>query len=295
MTDLPRLEERSGATARRTLVAVIVALTAASVAFRLLRITGYDHTALVFVGIPALLALALVAVQPKTSAGTMNKSIALVLCMSGIVFGEGFICILLAAPIFFCIGALALWVTRVTRRKTLGLAIVLPLSLEGVSPRFEMSREESVTVTRVVAAEADAIRATLAAPMRFDATLPAFFRLGFPTPGATSGSGLAIGDRRSIEFNHGGHHPGTLVWEVTASAANAVTFSTVSDDSYITHWLTWRSADVRLESTGAGRTRVSWTLQYRRRLDPAWYFKPLERYGVGLAAGYLVETLTTPR
>jgi hypothetical protein len=30
-------------------------------------------------------------------------------------------------------------------------------------------------------------------------------------------------------------------------------------------------------------------------LDPAWYFAPLERYGARLAAGYLVETLATPR
>ena len=39
---------------------------------------------------------------------------------------------------------------------------------------------------------------------------------------------------------------------------------------------------------------MTWTLSYRRRLDPAWYFAPLERYGVGLAAGYLIETLATP-
>jgi hypothetical protein len=40
---------------------------------------------------------------------------------------------------------------------------------------------------------------------------------------------------------------------------------------------------------------VTWTLRYRRRLDPAWYFVPLERYGARLAAGYLIETLATPR
>jgi hypothetical protein len=40
---------------------------------------------------------------------------------------------------------------------------------------------------------------------------------------------------------------------------------------------------------------VTWTLSYRRRLDPSWYFKPLERYGVGLAGKYLLSTLTTPR
>jgi hypothetical protein len=39
---------------------------------------------------------------------------------------------------------------------------------------------------------------------------------------------------------------------------------------------------------------VTWTLSYRRRLDPAFYFAPLERYGVRLAADYLIATLATP-
>jgi hypothetical protein len=60
------------------------------------------------------------------------------------------------------------------------------------------------------------------------------------------------------------------------------------------HWLSWRSAEVRWRAVPGG-TEVRWTLRYRRRLDPAWYFAPLERYGVRLAAGYLIETLATPR
>ncbi len=288
-------EEGADTSARRALVVGILAITAASVAFRLLKFTGTNHTSLLFVGIPALLALVLVAVEPKTSTGTVNKVIALALCVSGIVLGEGFICIVMAAPIFFLIGTLISFVMRWQRNRTLGLMVILPLGLEGVSPVFQFSREESVTVERVVEADAAAIRASLAAPMQFDARLPAFFRIGFPTPGATTGSGLAVGDRRSIEFHHGGHHPGTLVWQVTGSAPDAVTFSAISDDSYITHWLLWRRAEVRLRAAGPGRTLVTWTLQYRRGLDPVWYFKPLERYGVGLAAEYLLETLTTPR
>jgi hypothetical protein len=72
-------------------------------------------------------------------------------------------------------------------------------------------------------------------------------------------------------------------------------FSPIADDSYITHWLSWRSAEVQWAEMAPGQTRVTWTLRYQRRLDPAWYFAPLERYGVRLAAGYLIETLATPR
>ena len=44
----------------------------------------------------------------------------------------------------------------------------------------------------------------------------------------------------------------------------------------------------------ARHTEVVWSLHYRRDLDPAWYFGPWERYGVGLAADYLIQNLATP-
>ena len=225
----------------------------------------------------------------------MNKVIAIALCMSGIVFGEAFVCIVMASPVFFLIGTLATVILRWQRRRTLGLMLILPLGFEGVFPQFDSWREESVTVLGVVSADADAVRAALASPMRFEAPLPPFLRMGFPTPGVTTGSGLDVGDLRSVEFVHGGHHPGRLALEVTSATPGAVTFSAVADDSYITHWLSWRTAEVRWRQVAPGKTLVEWTLSYRRRLDPMWYFGPLERHGVRLTAEYLLETLSTPR
>src|SRR5260370_36007495 len=37
-------------------------------------------------------------------------------------------------------------------------------------------------------------------------------------------------------------------------------------------------------SLDAHHTRVNWTLHFERRLDPAWYFRPWERYATHLAA-----------
>jgi hypothetical protein len=303
-------ESRTASSAPRTLVASILALTLASLAYRLLIYSNLQHTSLVFIGIPALLALSLLWVQPKTTAGTVHKTVALALCMSGILFGEGFICIVMASPLFFLVGGVVARLRRsepslddlednqsdmAANAKRLGIILIVPLSLEGVMPGIEMSRAEEVTLSRIVPASAEAVRASLAASPRFDAELPGFFRIGFPVPGATSGEGLAVGDRRSVQFLHGGHHPGTLHLEVTSSSARAVVFTAVADDSYISHWLSWRSAEVSWQETALGQTRVTWTLRYERRLDPAWYFAPLERYGVRKAADYLIESLATPR
>lgn len=299
---------RTATSAKRTLLACIAALVVASIAYRVLIFRQLQHTSLVFIGIPALLALALTGVQPKTSVGTVNKTIAIALCLSGILFGEGFVCILMASPLFFLVGTIVgrLRATpdeerSVAAKRSIGaerwshygIALLAPLCLEGVVPKFEMARSESVSVTRVVAATPAEVRDALSSGMRFDRQLPRFLQLGFPKPGRVSGQGLAVGDRRTIEFLHG-HHPGTLVLEVRAATPNGVEFAAVSDDSYITHWLSWRSAEVSWQDTGDGRTLVTWTLRYRRRLDPALYFKPLERYGASLAAGYLIETVATP-
>ena len=297
---------RTGSSATRTLAACIIALAVASVAYRIVASRHLQHSSLVFIGIPALLALALLAVQPRTSVGTINKTIAIALCMSGIVFGEGFVCILMASPLFFLVGTI---VGKVRQRSAAssesdsaaasrwrhGIVLLAPFCLEGVVPHYEWSREETVSVSREVLASADAVRASLASPMRFDQPLPAFLQLGFPVPGRTGGAGLAVGDRRSVELVHGDHHPGTLLLEITRSEPGQVHFAALSDDSYVTHWLAWRSAEVEWREIAPGRTRVTWTLRYARRLDPAFYFKPLERYGVSLAAEYLTETLTTPR
>jgi hypothetical protein len=293
---------RTATSARRTLLACIAALVVASVAYRILIFQRLQHTSLVFIGIPALLALALTGVQPKTSVGTVNKTIAIALCLSGVLFGEGFVCILMASPLFFLVGTIVAKLrardeeepSSTERWSHYGIAFLAPLCLEGVVPKFEMPRAESVSVTRIVAATPDGVRAALSSGMRFDAELPRFLQLGFPKPGRVSGEGLAVGDRRTIEFLHG-HHPGKLVLEVQKVEPNGVEFAAISDDSYITHWLTWRSAEVAWQDIGDGRTLVTWTLRYRRRLDPALYFKPLERYGVSLAAEYLIETVATPR
>ena len=97
-----------------------------------------------------------------------------------------------------------------------------------------------------------------------------------------------------MHFAHGSHHSGTLSLQIVESTPTLIRFSPVSDDSYITHWLRWRESVVELDEQANGVTRVRWTLRYARRLDPSWYFDPLERYGVTLAGRYLLATVATP-
>ena len=188
-------------------------------AFRAMGARGLEHTSLVFIGIPAIIAITIILMpRPRSVTGVILKAITLSLAISGIVFGEGFVCILFAAPLFYLVGILiglaADWRRSAREREhringtvMVVLLILGPSSLEGVIPGFEFGRDATVTRTRVVAGSASDVEAALAKVPRFDRELPAFFKLGFPTPGVTGGEGLSIGAERRIEFVHGAHHP----------------------------------------------------------------------------------------
>ena len=68
----------------------------------------------------------------------------------------------------------------------------------------------------------------------------------------------------------------------------------VSDDSHMIHYLTWLESCVEWRALGPEQTSVTWRLRYRRDLDPAWYFGPLEQIAVARAADYLIDAVATP-
>src|SRR6476620_5190387 len=227
--------------ARWTVGALVATLVVVSIAYRILVVHRLEHTSLVFIGLPALAAITLLHTRPQTAIGTVNKVIAILLCLSGILFGEGLICILMAAPIFFFVGTVVGIVINKLKargspddprsgkwRSIVTLAIV-PMSIEGVIPSLAFDREERVTASRIVEAAPNDVRSAIGRMPRFDRDLPRFFRLGFPTPGHTSGSGLRIGDERRVMFAHGQHHNGALVMRVAAVDSASVVFALAAD------------------------------------------------------------------
>lgn len=283
-----------------TLAILIAALAVASILYRLLVLHKLEQTAMLFIGLPSILAIVLALTpQAQSATGVIMKGMTIALLMSGPILGEGFICVLMAAPLFYLVGAIVGTVVDRRRRPPFLRALVLlPLlltSLEGATPSLTLPTRESVTATRVVAAPPADVERALAAAPRFDRTLPPFLRLKFPVPQAAAGAGLEPGALRVVRFGGGEGKPGALTMRVVERAPGAVAFEALSDRSHIAHWLTWRRARVTWRPVAPNRTEVTWTLVYDRELDPAWYFGPWERYATRLAAGYLIDNLATPR
>jgi uncharacterized membrane protein len=280
---------------------VIAAAVAASVYYHLLVSQRLEQTSALFIGIPALIAaICVLTPKPQSATGTALKSVTLFLCIAGAFLGEGFICIIMAAPIFYLV---AILIGRARDRESKSAQVLcsllilaaIPMSTEGVKSDLSFAREEVVSVESVIAGTSDQVEAALAATPRLNGELPFYLRLGFPRPASVNNSGLAPGMRYSIHFAGGEGKPGDLVLEVTDHRPGRLSFRALSDNSHVAHWLKWEESSVEWSALDATHTRVTWTLRYRRLLDPAWYFRPWERYAVRLTAEQLIQDAATPR
>jgi hypothetical protein len=306
-------ENRGAATkARIALAALIAAVAVASVAYQLLVAGGLQQTAGLFIGIPALLAIVTVfAVSPRSATGVACKAVTVGMLVSMLFLGEGILCVVMSAPIFYAV-AIAIassmdWAHRRREKSAptlfscLIVLALVPMTLEGVTDFTTLSREESVTESKIVRGSSHAVQRALFEPPRFDRVRPLFLRAGFPSPVSTridrsAGAVRWVIQLRGGEMRLNGMEPrtGDLILELEATRPGLVRWRAVSDSSHMTHFLLWREVMVQFEPVDEHTTKVTWTLRYRRGLDPSWYFGPMERYAVRLAARYLIDSVATP-
>ena len=282
----------------RNVAVVAAAYVVSALLYKFLFREGLGHSSLLFIGLPGVLAI-LLALTPRagTAKGGIVKGITLALLLVAPLLGEGYLCILLASPLFYAIGLAIGAGIDASRNRTSTLScaavVVIVLSLDGIVPVH--TRRETVSVTRVVAAPAAQIREALAGSPDIATPLPRFLRLGFPRPIAVSGSGLELGAIRTIHFTGAeGDPPGDLTLRVARANAGEVLFIATGDTSKLTQWILWQSSEVQWQPVDATHTRVTWETTFDRQLDPWWYFAPWERYAVRKATEYLLTANATP-
>lgn len=261
--------------------------------------SGRADSALLFVGLPVLLAAALALTPARSSHGRVFLATTVCLLLASVLLQEGAICVALAAPLVYAVvhGVTAL--LNLCRRvdKTSYAVAVLPLLLlsgiEGTSAELRVSPEQSAEVVRRVALPADQVAARVAEGPRPVAARSIPLRmLGVPLPRQVSGSGLTVGDRWVFAYHGTSHGPGGhLVAEVERAEAGRLGFRFVEDTSITGRWLTWRHAELSWRAVDARHTEVRVTVAYRRGLDPSWYFGPLQDGLVHEGAAHLLDMM----
>ena len=84
---------------------------------------------------------------------------------------------------------------------------------------------------------------------------------------------------------------GPIVTEVKTRDSRRIEFAVVSDQSKTQRWLRWQGAVVHLTPQANGDTAVRIELSFTRRLDPSWYFGPIEGAMVGAGLDHFADSL----
>ncbi len=304
-----------------TLAAIIVAMALASLAYRYLAQAHLEQTTLLFICVPAFIAFWVSLAAPaKSPTGMTMRAITLFLLIAGMFLGEGVICIVIASPIFFLVGALVAMPFEYIHRR--GRAEERRREIEREQEReqdrkinrdrskllpllwltpwigillfgFGGEREQQASVTRHINATPADIAHSLEKGPDFQRPPPAVLSIGFPRPQLETNDGSAAGNTVAFHFAGGEGKPGTSQWEVTRSENGFQEWTCREDRSHLAHWMTWRSATVQWAAAGAG-TDVTWSVAWRRDLDPGWYFAPIEWAGAHLALDHVMTVWATP-
>jgi hypothetical protein len=283
-------------------IVLTLAIAAGSILYKFLMHENLGHSAAMFLGIPVVLAI-LLALTPKAKSvtGAILKGMTLILLIVAPLLGEGYLCILIASPLFYFIGiciGVAIDYGRKHRGTTLSCLtlVLLPMCMEGVLPGTSFPRQQTVSVTQIIDAPPALVEQSIAQSPRIDTKLPLALRVGFPIPLAAYGAGLTVGSTRTIHFAGAeGDPPGDLILRVAEYRSSYARFETVSDSSKLTQWLRWTGSEVSWQPLDSARTQVTWRIHFDRQLDPAWYFTPWERILVGEAGRYLIAANASPK
>lgn len=211
---------------------------------------------------------------------------------------EGVICLIFAAPILLGvaagIGALFDSDRKRNRKSLHWVTIVIAITaVEGMTPQLSFQRANTVTISRTLEASPQQVALALGRTPAFTEERPWLARM-FPIPVATWGQSLELGDRHTVAYRYYKHvffspYEGETVYEVNRLGPGVIGWRVVSDTSYLSTYLRYIETEVRWRESDNGGTDLTWRVSYERKLDPAWYFGPLERYYVGLGSDYMVE------
>ena len=304
------------ATPRNRRIFILLFIGVISLLIRALAHYDFDRSALLYIGVPYLVAIALMFVDTsndgtnwkKTYFNAAIRSLVIMLGSSIILF-EGFLCVVMFMPIYFLVILLAFLFEALGRyhsKKTMGKTHVhvLPLliivgALEGVTPSLSFDRQYSITREKVINASVEQIKHQLTKPMDLQKSRAWLLAL-FPMPYNIEAGTLKAGDIHTIDLRYHrwfvtNTHQGSMRLQLDKVTDTDIHTSFIQDNSYISNYMKLHGTHLKFTSITPTKTKVSLTIKYQRLLDPSWYFGPLQEYAIGKSALFLLDEVITPK
>ena len=300
------LQERFGQ--RRVItLGVLIVVGFSSLIIQILIRQGLGHSALLYLAVPYCVAVLITLFRPyKTQDEWWQQYVshsvtALVVFLgSSAVLMEGFICILFFMPIYFfgvTLAFIASWV-RVNRSKSKTYASVVPLliaflSIEGTSDVTTFERQNRVISTATTTVPHEVLLQNLASPFALPDSNDWMLGL-FPMPHAIEAGSLEAGDVHRVHTRYHrwfvtNTHEGVIELRIDSVTPERIKTSFLQDTSYFSSYVKLNGTEIRFAPKPNGLTHISLTVDYERRLDPAWYFHPVQQYAMQAMASHLIE------
>ena len=305
---IERLRNRYGER-RVNWLAKLLLIGIGSVAVQLLVRGDLASSALLYVAIPYLGALAMVVVRPAQSderwwhwyRDRVFDTMILLLGSSVVLF-EGFVCVLLFLPIYFLVVSamfIGSWLSNRSKGKggkTLGALlpiVVLGSSLEGTTETFTAERVTYAEVSRTADLNPEQVMRNLILPIDLDKDRSWILSI-FPMPYRVEADSLNKGAIHRMHTRYHrwfvtNTHEGEVHLEIVDSEPNRLRTRVVHDSSFFATYLSQLGSELTLTQAGPNRTEIRLRLEYRRNLDPAWYFHPLQRFAMHEMATFFVD------
>lgn len=305
---LDRMATRFGRK-RIVMIGLLVIAGLASIAIQLLGRHDLDHTALLYLAVPYSVAVLITLLRPYGDPDkwwetyvSHSVSALVVFLMSSVVLFEGFICVLFFIPIYFigvtlafiAHGLVMAWDAR--KGKTYSVAIpllVAVLSVEGTTEVTTFDRHATATAVAVTNLTPPELLSNLGTP--FELPESSDWVLGlFPMPYRIEAGSLRPGDVHRVYTRYHrwfvtNTHEGVIDLRIDSVSPEHVTVSFVRDTSYFSTYVRLVTSEFRFVTDEHGQTTVSLTIHYERRLDPAWYFQPIQAHAMESMAYHLIK------
>lgn len=290
-------------------IAILVLIGAASIVVRALGHYEFHTSALLYVGVPYLVSIVIVLMKPIVTHEKWwhqyrdhSLTALAVFLGSSIVLFEGFVCVLFFLPIYFLIVTLAFFIRWASvssqRRRGKTFVTILPMlviltAFEGTTDSLTVDRNSHVVVTRVASLSPNDVLQNLAMP--FDLQKDRHWLLSiFPMPYEIDAGSLQPGDIHRVRTRYHrwfvtNTHEGELELQIVDVTPRSVRTRILSDTTFFSSYLAPLGTEINLVEIAPGQTEITLRINYRRKLDPAWYFHPLQQYGVGRMAEFLID------
>ena len=274
----------------------------------LLSIIDLYHSSVLYILVPYLVSVLITLFRPAGPAtGLLARylshvmTVLVVFLSTSILIGEGFVCIIFFAPIYLFVVTCTYAVRALSRRNGSNLHItawpvlIVFFSLEGTTPSLTLPRDNSIEVLRSTHLSIDQIKANLAKPFSLQKDRHWLLSI-FPMPYQIDAGSLEPGDIHTVHTRYhrwfvANTHEGKAELLIEHVGPNRITTRVLSDSTYFTTYLTGLGTEINLLPNASGGTDIALRIHYRRNLNPAWYFHPLQAFGVEKMGQLIIEEL----